>query len=287
VKGHRPLVTPDTILRWHRRLIAKKWSYPRKRPGRPGTMKKVARLIVRMATENPTWGYSRIQGALNNLDHRVARSMIARVLKEQGIPPVPDRPTSWRTFLRANWGKVAAADFLTTEIWTARGLVTYYTLFVLDLCTRRVRVAGSTPHPDEAFMAQAARSLTDAVDSFLVGYRALICDRDTKWTDEFRRLMEGAGVRVVQTPIQAPNANAYAEWFVRSIREECLDRLILFGERRLRQVVDQFVAHYHDERNHQGLGNELIAPQCDENGGTHVSCRERLGGLLRYYHRVA
>jgi putative transposase len=281
------IVTPDTILRWHRRLIAEKWSYPRKRPGRPRTMKKIARLIVRMATENPLWGYSRIQGALKNLDHRVARSTIARVLKEQGIPPVPDRPTSWRTFLRANWGQIAAADFFTTEVWTARGLVTYYTLFVLDLRTRRVQVVGSTPHPDEAFMTQAARYLTDVGDGFLVGYRALICDRDTKWMDGFRRLIEGAGVRVVQTPIQAPNANAYAERFVRSIREECLDLVILFGERRLRHVVDEFVAHYHGERNHQGLGNRLIAPQSDQNGGTHVRCRERLGGLLRYYHRAA
>src|SRR5215510_12930101 len=235
-KGHRlgrrllgrvaTIVTPDTILRWHRRLIAEKWTYARKGPGRPGTMRKLATLIVRMATENPTWGYSRIQGALKNLDHRVARSTIARVLKEEGIPPVPDRPTSWRTFLRANWGKIAAADFFTAEVWTTRGLVTYYTLFVLDLCTRRVHVAGSTPHPDEAFMAQAARRLTDVVDGFLVGYRALICDRDTKWTNRFRRLIEDAGVRVVQTPIQAPNANAYAERFVRSIRGECLDRMI-------------------------------------------------------------
>src|SRR5262245_22497965 len=220
------IVTPDTILRWHRRLIAEKWRYRRKRPGRPRTMKKIARLIGRMATDNPTWGDSRIQGALKNLDHRVARSTIARVLKEQGIPPVPDRPTSWWTFLRAHWGKIAAADFFTTEVWTARGLVTYHTPFVLDLCTRRVHVAGSTPHPDEAFMTQAARRLTDAVGGFLLGYRALICDRDTKWTDGFRGVIEDAGVRIVQTPIQAPNANAYAERFVRSIREECLDRVI-------------------------------------------------------------
>jgi len=296
-KGHRlgrrllsrvaTIVTPDTILRWHRRLIAEKWSYARKRPGRPRTMKRIARLIVRMATENPTWGYSRIQGALKNLDHRVARSTIAGVLKQHGIPPIPDRPTSWRTFLRANWGKIAAADFFTTEVWTARGLVTYYTLFVLDLCTRRVHVAGSTRHPDDAFMSQAARRLTDAVDGLLVGYRALICDRDTKWMDGFRRVIEGAGVRIVQTPIQAPNANAYAERFVRSIRAECLDRVIVFRERRLRHVIDEFVVHYHGERNHQGLGNELIERQGHRRGGTHVYCRERLGGLLRYYHRAA
>jgi transposase InsO family protein len=249
-------------------------------------MKEVAALIVRMASENPGWGYSRIQGALKNLDHRVARSTIAKVLKDHGIPPAPDRPSSWRTFLRAHWGEIAAADFFTTEVWTPRGLVTYYTLFVLDLRSRRVHVAGSTPNPDYTFMAQAARHLTDAIDGFFVGYRVVICDRDTKWTDGFRLIMEGAGVRVVRTPIQAPNANAYAERFVRSIREECLDRLIVFGERRLRRLLDEFVRHYHGERNHQGLGNELIAPEARQPGGTHLRCRERLGGL-RYYHRAA
>jgi putative transposase len=280
------IVTPDTILRWHRRLIAEKWTYIPKRRGRPGTMKAIASLIVRMASENPRWGYSRIQGALKNLDHRVARSTIAKVLRLHGISPAPDRPSSWRTFLRAHWGGVAAADFFTTEVWTPRGLVTYYTLFMLDLRSRRVHLAGSTPNPDAAFMAQAARCLTDAVDGFLVSHRILICDRDRKWTEGFRLIMEGAGVRVVQTPIQAPNANAYAERFVRSIRQECLDRLILFGERRLRRVLDEFVRHYHGERNHQGLSNELIAPEHRRIGGTHVRCRERLGGLLRYYHRA-
>jgi putative transposase len=281
------IVTPDTILRWHRRLIAAKWTYVAVRPGRPGTMKAIASLIVRMASENPGWGYSRIQGALKNLDHRVARSTVARVLKDHGIPPAPDRPSSWRTFLRAHWGKIVAADFFTTEVWTRRGLVTYYTLFVLDLRSRRVHLAGSTPNPDAAFMVQAARCLTDAVDGFLVTHRILICDRDRKWTEGFRLIMEGAGVRIVQTPIHAPNANAYAERFVRSIREECLDRLILFGARRLRRVLDEFVQHYHGERNHQGLSNELIAREHRGGAGTHVRCRERLGGLLRYYHHAA
>ena len=136
-------------------------------------------------------------------------------------------------------------------------------------------------------MAQAARRLTDAVDGFLVGHRVLICDRDRKWTDEFRRIVQGAGMRIVLTPVQAPNADAYAERFVRSIREECLDRLILFGERRLLRAVDEFVAHYHKERNHQGLGNALIVPQVDASCGPRVRCRERLGGLLRYYHHAA
>ena len=176
------IVTPDTILRWHRRLIARKWTFAPKRPGWPGTMKEIASLIVRMATDNPAWDYSRIQGALKNLDHRVARSTVAAVLKHNGIPPAPGRPSSWRTFLRAHWGEIAGADFFTTEVWTPRGLVTYYTLFVIDLRSRRVHVVGSTPNPDAAFMSQAARWLTDAVEGFLAGHRVLICDRDGKWT---------------------------------------------------------------------------------------------------------
>jgi transposase InsO family protein len=265
------IVTPDTILRWHRRLIARKWTFAPKRLGRPGTMKEIASLIVRMATDNPAWGYSRIQGALKNLDHRVARSTVAKVLKHNGIPPAPGRrPSSWRTFLRAHWGEIAGADFFTTEVWTPRGLVTYYTPFVIDFRSRRVHMVGSTPNPDAAFMVQAARCLTDAVEGFLAGHRVLICDRDGKWTEGFRDIVEGSGVRVVLTPIQAPNANAYAERFVRSIREECLDRLILFGERRLIRVLDEFVAHYHGERNHQGLGNDLLASEAPSGDGTHV-----------------
>ena len=207
-------------------------------------MREISSLIVRMATENPGWGYSRIQGALKNLGHGVARSTVAKVLKDNGIAPGPDRPSSWRTFLRAHWGAIAGADFFTSEVWTPRGLITYYTLFVIDLRSRRVHVAGSTPTLDGWFMAQAARRLTDAVDGFLARHQVLICDRDSKWTDGFRRIVQSAGVRIVLTPIQAPNANAYAERFVRSIRAECLDRLIFFGERRLLRAVDEFVAPY-------------------------------------------
>ena len=281
------IVTPDTILRWHRQLIARKWTFTPKRPGRPGIMQEISSLILRMARENPGWGYTRIQGALKNLGHGVARSTVAKVLKANGIPPAPARPSSWRTFLRANWGEIAGADFFTSEVWTPRGLITYYTLFVLDLRSRRVHVVGSTPTPDAWFMAQAARRLTDAVDGFLMGHQILICDRDAKWTDGFRRILQGAGVRTVRTPVQGPNANAYAERFVRSIREECLDWLILLGERRLLRALDEFVAHYHRERNHQGLGNELITLASAAARGTRVRCRDRLGGLLRYYHRAA
>jgi hypothetical protein len=161
------IVTPDTILRWHRHLIARKWTFEPKRPGRPGLRREISSLILRMATENPAWGYTRIQGALRNLGHSVARSTVAKVLKDNGIPPAPDRPSSWRTFLQAHWGALAGADFFTTEVWTPQGLIIYYTLFVLDLRSRRVHVVGSTPTPDAGFMAQAARRLTDAVDRVL------------------------------------------------------------------------------------------------------------------------
>jgi putative transposase len=281
------IVTPDTILRWHRQLIARKWTVEPKWRGRPGIMREISSLIVQMATENPAWGYTRIQGALKNLGHGVARSTVAKVLKANGLPPAPGRPSSWRTFLRAHWGEIAGADFFTTEVWTPRGLITYYTLFVIDLRSRRVHVAGSTPTPDAWFMAQTARRLTDAVDGFLAGHRILICDRDAKWTDGFHRIVQGAGVRIVRTPVQAPNSNAYAERFVRSIREEYLDRLILFGERRLLRALDEFVAHYHGERNHRALGNALIVPEVVLSRGPRVRWRERLGGLLRYYHRAA
>ena len=146
------IVTPDTILRWHRQLIARKWTYAKRRPGRPNVLAEIRRLVVRMATENPSWGYTRLQGALKNLGHRVARSTIATILKQQGMPPSGERPTSWQTFLRAHWGALTAADFFTTEVWTLRELVTYYTVFVIELHSRRVHVVGSTPHPDEPFM---------------------------------------------------------------------------------------------------------------------------------------
>src|SRR5262249_10761948 len=182
--------------------------------------------VVRMAEENPTWGYTRIQGALQNVGHHVGRSTIPRILKAHGLPPVPARPTSWQTFVRAHWGAIAGADFFTTEVWTWRGLVTYYTVFVIDLASRRVQILGATPHPDDLFMGQVSHTFTAADEGLLVRHRVLICDRDAKWSVSVREQLHDAGIRVVQTPYQAPNANAHAERFVRSIKEECLDRII-------------------------------------------------------------
>ncbi len=189
------LVTPDTILRWHRQLVARKWTYARRSPGRASVLLEIQRLVVRMAEENPTWGYTRIRGALKNLGHRVGRSTIARILKAHGIPPVPERPTSWQTFLRAHWRAIVAADFFTTEVWTSRGLVTMYTVFVIELHSRRVQIVGSTPHPDEAFMLQITRELT-APHGMLGGKRLFLCDRDRKWSLAVRQLLErSAAVR--------------------------------------------------------------------------------------------
>jgi transposase InsO family protein len=281
------IVTPDTLLRWHRQLVARKWTYATARGRRRGVLAEICQLTVRMAEENPTWGYTRIQGALKNVGHRVGRSTIARILKAAGLPPVPQRPTSWQTFLRAHWGAIAGADFFTTEVWTWRGLVTYYTVFVIDLASRRVQIVGSTSHPAERFTQQVVRTMTIADEGLLVQHRVLICDRDAKWSAPVRARLSEAGIRVVRTPYQAPNANAYAERFVRSIKEECLNRIIPFGEPHLRRTIATYVEHYHRERNHQGLENELIqgAPATGKVG--RIRRRLRLGGVLNYYERAA
>jgi putative transposase len=281
------IVTPDTLLRWHRQLVARKWTYATPRSSRRGELAEIRRLVVRMANENATWGYTRMQGALKNVGHRVGRSTIARILKAHGIPPVPERPTSWQTFLRAHWGAIAGADFFTTEVWTWRGLVTYYTVFVIDLASRRVQILGSTPFPQVLFMRQVCRTLTAAGEALLNQHRVLICDRDTKWSAPVRARLGEAGIRVVQTPYQAPNANAYAERFVRSIKEECLDRLIPIGEWHVRRAITEYVAHYHHERNHQGIENELIAGAPATSTVGRIRRRPRLGGLLNYYERAA
>jgi putative transposase len=184
------IVTPDTLLRWHRQLIARKWTYPKLGTSRRGVMAEIRELIRRMAEENPSWGYTRIQGALNNVGHHVGRSTIARILRAAGVPPVPERPTSWHTFLRAHWSAIAAADFFTTEVWTWHGLATFYTVFVIDLASRRVQILGSTPHPDEPFMCQIVRNLTLAGSDQC---RVLICDRDAKWSRAVRARFQEAG----------------------------------------------------------------------------------------------
>jgi transposase InsO family protein len=276
------IVTPDTILRWHRQLIAAKWTYESKRVGRPGLMKKIRELIVRFARENPGWGYCRIEGALRNVGHRVAPSTIRNVLKEHGIRPAPERSTSWRAFLRSHWDQLAGTDFFTTEVWTATGLKTFYVLFMIELNTRRVHLAGITRNPHDLFMGYAAERAVN----FLKGRRFLICDRDRKFSLRFKIVMQAGGLEIIKTPYQGPNANAHAERFVRSIKSECLDRMILFGEAHLRRAIDEYLAHYNHDRNHSGIGNELIDDRSLAGSGP-IECTERLGGLLKFYKRAA
>ncbi len=243
-----------------------------------------------MAKENPTWGYDRIQGALANLGHPVSDRTVGNILKAHGIEPAPDRKrlSTWKTFLEAHWDVLASVDFTTIEVWTKSGLVTYYLLFVMELATRRVHFAGLTANPDEGWMVQIARNLTDPEDGFLRGKKFLLMDRDAKFSEEFRATLQQAGVEAVRLPPRSPNLTPHIERFMRSFKEECLHRMIFFGEKPLQAAVVSFLAHYHRERNHQGVDNRLIEPG-EEVGriAGEVECRERLGGMLRYYYRKA
>jgi putative transposase len=281
-----PIVSPDTLLRWHRQLIAMKWTSPRMGPGRPRVMGTIQTLVVRMASENPRWGYTRIQGALSNLGHKVARGTVANILKREGLEPAPTRGkrTPWSVFLKAHWRSLVAADFLTVEVWKLRGLITHYVLFFIELPTRAVKIAGITTNPTEAWMLQLAGNAADAEEGILVGKSHLIVDRDAKYSADWRAFVEEQGIEVIRLPPRSPNLNAYAERFVRSIKEECLDRMIFIGEAALRRAVREFMAHYHAERNHQGLGNRLIrAEQPSVPADCQVERRVRLGGMLSFY----
>jgi putative transposase len=285
------VVRPETLLAWHRKFIARKYDgSARRAPGRPPTAAQLEALVLRMATENRDWGYRRIQGALFNLGHELARSTIAEILKRHGMEPASERnrKTTWKEFLSRHWELIVAADFFTIEAWTRRGLQRFTILFFMELATRKVELGGIAGTANGLWMHQIARNLTDAVDGILVGKRYLIHDRDPLFTAEFLSILQASGVKSVKLPPRSPNLNAYAERFVRSIKEACLERLILFGEHSLRKAVQEFLGHYHRERNHQGLGNRLILPT-----GTHqrttglVRRRQRLGGMLNYYYRDA
>ena len=283
---------PDTILGWYRKLVARKFdgSKARRRAGRPRIDSELGRLIVRMARENPGWGYDRIVGALANLGHEISDQTVGNILRRHGVPTAPERKhtTGWADFIRAHMAVLAGTDFFSVEVLTLRGLVTYYVLFFIRLESRQVEIAGVTRHPAEGWMKQIARNVTLEGWGFLEGCRYLLHDRDTKYTRSFRAIIEAGLVKTLPLPARSPNLNAYAERWVRSVKEECLSRLILYSEASLQRALNEFVAHYHAERNHQGRGNVLLfpasigIPRVDA-----VQCRQRLGGLLRYYHRQA
>jgi transposase InsO family protein len=285
------IVTPATLLAWHRRLIARKYDGSRQRgPGRPRVLEEIQRLVIRMATENRDWGYRRIQGALANLGHEVARGTVANILKEHGLEPAPERERklSWREFLTRHRHVIVAPDFFTIEVWTRQGLTRFLVLFFIDLASRRVEIGGVARQANGLWVSQVARNLSDAEEGFLNGKRYLIHDRDPLFTAEFLEILKSSGVQSLKLPPCSPNLNAYAERFVRTIKESCLERIILFGEGSLRRAIQEFVEHYHRERNHQGLGNRLIVQE-EPHGrsGGAIQCRQRLGGMLNYYYRQA
>jgi transposase InsO family protein len=283
------IASPETILRWYRELVAKKYDGSRQRvQGRPKTAAEIAALVVRMAREN-TWGYTRLMGALKNLGYEVGRNTIKRILKEHGIDPSPERGRrmSWATFIKAHLGVIVGMDFFTVEAVTWLGLVRYHVLFAIDVASRKVAILGIATNPGGSWMEQMARNLVDAVDGFLVGKRYVLIDRDPLYTDGFRRILGQGGVRAVRLPARSPNLNAFAERFVLSIKTECLDRLVPLGEAHLRRAILEYTEHYHEERNHQGLDNELIVADEAGNGNGKVVRRERLGGLLSFYYREA
>ena len=279
--GLSVLATPDTILRWYRELVAAKYdgSERRRGPGRPRTGRTAVWQLLAMARENPTGG-TRGCGALSNIGYELGRSTIQRVLAEHGLEPAPrrGRTMSWKTFLAAHVG---------AEVLTRGGLVRYMVLFVIDLRSRWVEIAGITPAPHGAWMAQVARNLTDAFDGFLTGKRYLIVDRDPLFTAHFAALLWTTGVELLRLPVRSPNLNAYAERCVRSIKSECLAKVIPLGEGHLRTVVREYVEHYHRERNHQGIGNAIPFPQDAARSDGRVRRRDRVGGLLRYDYREA
>jgi transposase InsO family protein len=285
------VVTPDTLLAWHRRLVAQKYDGSGRRgPKRPSTAGEIEALVVRMAQENRRWGYGRIQGAVSNLGHEIARSTTAEILSRHGIEPAPERErkTTWKEFLTQHWGLIVAADFFTIEAWTRRGLQRLVVLFMIGLSTRKVEIAGIASSVNGLWMNQIGRNLTDAVEGILKGMRYLIHDSDPLFTAEFLSMLADSGVASVKLPPRSPNLNAHAERFVRSIKESCLDRMILFGEGSVRKAAAEFLAHYHTERNHQGLENRLISPDpAHALAKGEIDRHERLGGLLNYYHRAA
>ncbi len=281
--------SPDTLMMWHRKLVARKYdgSKNRGKGGRPRISDYLKQLIIDMAKNNKHLGCRKLHGFLKYLGLKVSPSTISRVLREHGIEPSPKRPerTSWNEFIKAHWESLAAIDFFTTEIYTIRGLVRYMVLVVIDYKTRKVEIAGMIPQANGNWMKQIARNLTDPVNGFLKDKKFLIHDWDPLFTKDFRSILRAGGVKCVKTTVACPNMNPFVERFVRSIKHECLNKMLIFGERHLRYLVNEYMEHYHTERPHQGIGNNIIEPQ--PQGDSEIICHERLGGLLKSYRRAA
>jgi len=277
-------VSPQTLLRWHRELVRRKWTYRRRRrAGRPRIGGEAAAFILRLAQENPRWGYRRIQGELRKLGVRVSATAIRSLLRRRGLEPAPRREgPSWKEFLASQASGILACDFFTVETIRLR---TLYVLFFIELSSRRVRLAGVSAHPRSAWVTQQARNL--ASDG-LGEIRFLIRDRDAKFSGPFDEVLRSEGVRVIRTPIRSPKANAFAERFVKTVRRECLDHVLIFGERHAQRVLREYLRHYNEERPHRGLALDMPEPGATLRRSEGPVVRvDRLGGLIHEYHRVA
>jgi transposase InsO family protein len=286
-------VTPGTLLRWHRELVARRWTYPHRGPGRPATAAETRELVVRLARENAGWGYRRIQGELVGLGIKLAASTVWMILKEAGIEPAPKRlETSWSAFLRRQAASILECDFLTVDTLF---LKRFYVLFFIELATRRVRLAGITTNPDGRWVTQQARNLLMQLDDEDAHQRFLVRDRDSKFTREFDEVFRSQGIRVIKAPVRAPKARAHAERWIGSVRRECLDRLLIVGRRHLRHVLATYVAHYNEHRPHRALGQWSplsTLPSTGEPTGEvldldRVRRRDLLGGLIHEYRLAA
>ncbi len=284
------IVTPETLLRWHRRLVAKRWTYAR-RAGRPPIRREIRALVVRFARDNPRWGYQRIVGELKGLGMVVSAMTVRTWLRAAGLGPAGTRGgMTWREFLRAHRRSMLAVDFFTVEtIWLQR----LYVLFFIELGRRRVHVAGCTPNPSAPWVTQQARHLTWILSERPESFRFLIRDRDQKFADSFDEVFCSHGLEIIRTPVRAPQANGVAERFVRTVRSECLDRLLILNDQHLERVLDVFVEHYNGHRPHRALA--LTPPRlppppmapATEWGEARVQRRDRLGGVVHEYVRAA
>jgi transposase len=279
------IVTPQTLLRWHRELVRRRWTQPRQRPGRPPVERQVRELVLRLARENPRWGYPRIAGELLKLGVRVSPSTVRRLLLGAGLKPAPRRAgPSWREFLRQQAASTLACDFFTVETLALRR---YYVLFFIELGSRRVHLAGCTTNPTGGWVTQQARNLS--FSGVFERMRFLIHDRDSKFSTAFEEVFRSEGIKVIRTPIRAPQANAYAERFVRTVRGECLDWLLILGRRHLEYVLGTYTTHYNRERPHRALA--LVPPEVSSGGDPPVTAsierRDLLGGLIHEYRAAA
>jgi transposase InsO family protein len=280
------LVTPETVLRWHRALVRRRWTYPHRRAGRPALSEETAELIVHLARENPRWGYLRIVGELKKLGMTVSKTSVAAVLRRHRLPPAPRRsgPT-WSQFLKAQAKGLLATDFFTVDSVMARR---FYVLFVIEIDRRRVHLLGVTAHPDGPWVAQVTRNFVSDLEDAGRPFRFLIRDRDTKFTASFDAVLASIGIETIRTPVASPRANAFAERFVRTVRQDCLDHLLVVSRRHLQSVLGEYLLHYNQARPHRGLQftAPLPRPVPSPTGGKVIR-RDVLGGVVHEYERAA